>query len=359
LNKKYRGIDRPTNFLSFETGDPELLGDIFISYDTVERESKALRARAGPVKAFRCQSDFFSAHAAHMAAHGVLHLLGYDHASDSDADRMEAMESAILADLGLPDPYAGDRAARNSAWPRRLLRAGLAFLCGAAASFGFAPFYLWPMTFVGIGGAYILCARRAGGNRKFSALSFLDPAFFGAGYAAASFWWVLNSIYVVPELAAQFAAWTAPGLLGIALAGAGIFGLPFILTQLSGAAGWRRPVVFALSWATVLWLREWAFTGFPWNPLSNISFFWPALANSMSLWGALGLTFVLAGLIAATAELFARRGRRMLATTAAFYLLAAAGCIAGHFNIRKTEACSGDGEGPIRVVQDAQGRNRI
>lgn len=99
LNKKYRGIDRPTNVLSFETGDSELLGDIFISYDTVMRESDA---------------KSFAAHAAHMVVHGVLHLMGYDHLKNSDAEKMETLEARIMKKLGLKNPYEERANAQHS-----------------------------------------------------------------------------------------------------------------------------------------------------------------------------------------------------------------------------------------------------
>jgi probable rRNA maturation factor len=94
LNADFRGIKKPTNVLSFPGPDPrEYLGDIAIAYGVVAREAKAQKKR-------------FSAHAAHLAAHGVLHLLGYDHFTDSEADEMEALEVRTLKGMGLSDPYA-------------------------------------------------------------------------------------------------------------------------------------------------------------------------------------------------------------------------------------------------------------
>jgi probable rRNA maturation factor len=92
LNHEFRGKNRPTNVLSFP-GEPPYLGDIALGYGTIAREARA-------------QRKSFAAHAAHLAAHGVLHLLGYDHQSDGDAARMEAREVALMAKLGLSDPYA-------------------------------------------------------------------------------------------------------------------------------------------------------------------------------------------------------------------------------------------------------------
>ncbi len=94
LNGDFRGLKKPTNVLSFPGGNPrEYLGDIAIAYGVVAREAKA-------------QKKTFSAHAAHLAAHGVLHLLGYDHLTDSEAEAMEALEVRALKALRIADPYA-------------------------------------------------------------------------------------------------------------------------------------------------------------------------------------------------------------------------------------------------------------
>jgi probable rRNA maturation factor len=102
LNKQFRGIDRATNVLSFpapepggasgEGAAPPALGDIAIAYETLRREADA-------------EQKPFTHHLSHLAVHGFLHLLGYDHETDADADVMEALETKILARLGIPDPY--------------------------------------------------------------------------------------------------------------------------------------------------------------------------------------------------------------------------------------------------------------
>ena len=73
-------------------GQPLLFGDIVIAYETTEREARAERKP-------------FAHHLAHLAVHGFLHLVGYDHAADSEAEAMEGLETAILARMGVPDPY--------------------------------------------------------------------------------------------------------------------------------------------------------------------------------------------------------------------------------------------------------------
>jgi len=98
LNRQWRGIDQPTNVLSFPAAATSSiasrhLGDLAISYETVGREAEA---EARP----------FAHHLAHVAVHGFLHLLGYDHQSDAAAEQMEGLERKILARLGVPDPYA-------------------------------------------------------------------------------------------------------------------------------------------------------------------------------------------------------------------------------------------------------------
>jgi probable rRNA maturation factor len=93
LNKQWRGIDKPTNVLSFPAAKAgKMLGDIVIAYETMARES-------------RDEGKEFTHHLAHLAVHGFLHLMGYDHQTDSEADAMEALESAVLARLHVPDPY--------------------------------------------------------------------------------------------------------------------------------------------------------------------------------------------------------------------------------------------------------------
>jgi probable rRNA maturation factor len=97
LNRQWRGIDKPTNVLSFAGpdhpgGEGRHLGDIAISYQTAAREALAERKPLPD-------------HLAHLSAHGFLHLLGYDHESDGDAETMERLERAILARVGVPDPY--------------------------------------------------------------------------------------------------------------------------------------------------------------------------------------------------------------------------------------------------------------
>ena len=100
LNARWRGKPGPTNVLSFPAAQLApgaapglLLGDIALARPTVAREA-AIEAKA------------FDAHLTHLIVHGILHLLGYDHAEDDAAEQMEQLERAILADLGVDDPYA-------------------------------------------------------------------------------------------------------------------------------------------------------------------------------------------------------------------------------------------------------------
>jgi probable rRNA maturation factor len=103
LNNNWRGIDKPTNVLSFPalppTGAggrddaPHMLGDIAIAYETTRKEADD-------------EQKPFDHHLSHLAVHGFLHLIGYDHEKDHEAERMESLEQEILAQLGIPDPYA-------------------------------------------------------------------------------------------------------------------------------------------------------------------------------------------------------------------------------------------------------------
>lgn len=105
LNHHYRGKDYATNVLSFPADLPEglpkgvkmpLLGDLVICAPVVAREAAE-------------QGKSLAAHYAHLTVHGTLHLLGWDHEDDKEADAMEQLEREILADLGIDDPYAGER----------------------------------------------------------------------------------------------------------------------------------------------------------------------------------------------------------------------------------------------------------
>ena len=101
LNHQYRGFDKPTNVLSFPFDAPpgielNLLGDLVICAPIVEKE--ALEQNKSQI-----------AHWAHLVIHGTLHLLGYDHIEDDEAEIMESLETAILNSLGYPDPYKDDQ----------------------------------------------------------------------------------------------------------------------------------------------------------------------------------------------------------------------------------------------------------
>ena len=104
LNLNWRGVDKATNVLSFpalqpsrpsaaDDDAPRMLGDIAIAYQTMRKEADE-------------EQKPFEHHLSHLAVHGFLHLIGYDHDKDDDAEAMEALEQEILAQLGIPNPYA-------------------------------------------------------------------------------------------------------------------------------------------------------------------------------------------------------------------------------------------------------------
>ena len=100
INAQWRGIDKPTNVLSFPAfplrpgmAPKSLLGDIVLAFETVSREAKA-------------EAKPFEHHLGHLIAHGLLHLFGHDHETDAEAEVMEQLERQILARLAIPDPYA-------------------------------------------------------------------------------------------------------------------------------------------------------------------------------------------------------------------------------------------------------------
>ncbi len=98
LNRAWRGLDKPTNVLSFPApegpacGGARILGDIVIAYETLRRE---------------CEDEGrdFLHHLTHLTVHGFLHLVGYDHQTDAEADEMEGIESQIMTGMNLPDPW--------------------------------------------------------------------------------------------------------------------------------------------------------------------------------------------------------------------------------------------------------------
>ena len=101
LNLTYRGKDKPTNVLSFPFEAPPgierpLLGDLIICRQVVEQEAKE-------------QQKPLEAHWAHMVVHGSLHLLGYDHIEDDEAEEMESLETEIMLALGYEDPYIAEK----------------------------------------------------------------------------------------------------------------------------------------------------------------------------------------------------------------------------------------------------------
>jgi probable rRNA maturation factor len=106
LNGRWRGHDKATNVLSFSAlgadlpeGAPRILGDVVLAFETVAAEAAA-------------QKKPLAHHLQHLVVHGVLHLLGFDHETATEARRMEALEITVLAQLGVPDPYRSREASR-------------------------------------------------------------------------------------------------------------------------------------------------------------------------------------------------------------------------------------------------------
>lgn len=104
LNRKWRGQDKPTNVLSFPASGAGManakaahLGDIVIAFETVAREASS-------------EGKLFAHHLAHLAVHGYLHLLGFEHETDREAAAMEGLEAEILSQLGVPNPHCAHAA---------------------------------------------------------------------------------------------------------------------------------------------------------------------------------------------------------------------------------------------------------
>jgi probable rRNA maturation factor len=100
LNRAWRGEDAPTNVLSFPAGEearePGVLGDVVLAHETILKEAREANIA-------------LTDHVSHLVVHGVLHLLGFDHMNDAEAERMENLERTALASLGIADPYAEER----------------------------------------------------------------------------------------------------------------------------------------------------------------------------------------------------------------------------------------------------------
>ena len=103
LNRTWRGKDAATDVLSFPASDtsiaPGPLGDIALAYETAYKEAR--EASLG-----------FANHVSHLVVHGMLHLVGFDHMHDGEAERMENLERKVLASLGIADPYADAKPSR-------------------------------------------------------------------------------------------------------------------------------------------------------------------------------------------------------------------------------------------------------
>ena len=355
LNREYRDINKPTNVLSFELGDDVLLGDIFISLDTVAREAKEAKISV-------------EEHTAHMIVHGMLHLQGFDHIKEDEAQIMENKEVQILKKLGYKNPYddefvCGDKSCCPGKWITKLQSIKIrensfwwyfaGAVLGIITSFGFAPFNLWMLSVFGIGAMYWLVTKQT--NKISFMKSWMLSFPFGAFYGIAMFWWVLNSIYVIPELAAQFAIWTIPALIGIGLLCGAILSLPFAIIRCIQRKPPYRAILFACAWTLVLWGREWFLTGFPWNPISNITMNMPFVINSISLWGSIGLTFVIIGLIASFVELCRNKKQKSVVFVFVMYvILLGLGCVYGYHNMKLSDREKVSQYPIIRIVQPAE-----
>jgi len=310
----------------------------FISLDTVVREAKQTHIS-------------IEEHVAHMVVHGILHLLGYDHMNDNEAKIMENLEIQILKKLGYKNPYKAFNETYVHGSYSRIRNILLYVLFGIMVSLGFAPFNLWMVAIVGFAGVYWLTIKNQ--NEKSLFKSFCNVIPFGAVYSLGMFWWVVHSIYAVPDLTEEFAVWTVPALLAIALVGGIIFSIPFAVIQYKKIPVYYRPVFFATLITLVLWMREWLCTGFPWNPLSNIWITIPSVSNSMSVWGSLGLTFITAGLIATVVELLISKRKGYFYLFTLFVLLFVIGIWFGYRNIKYSEQIVKDDVPIIRIVQPA------
>lgn len=101
FNKRFRGKDQPTNVLAFPAGEKYILGDVIIAYEVLSQEAEDRKIMP-------------AAHAAHLAAHGTFHLLGFTHENDTNAEIMEGLEIKLLQNMGFANPYINDNFKREN-----------------------------------------------------------------------------------------------------------------------------------------------------------------------------------------------------------------------------------------------------
>lgn len=280
LNAKYRHQDKPTNVLAFpaelppELGLP-LLGDVVICAPIVNQEAKQ-------------QHKTLEEHWAHIVIHGVLHLLGYDHIDDAEADVMEQLEIKLLQQLGFDSPYDNhgvarrakpDKSTRMWKWIQYLI----AIAAGIQLPLAFAPYHLYILAFVS---PTLLLALWLYATPK-------DAFKYGLLYGLSGFgfgvYWVYISIHTFGN---------APIALAIFLTGILIVALScfpalqgYLVTKFFPKNNLvKLLLVFPASWVLFEWGRIWVLSGFPWLFIGYTQLTTP-LAHIAPILGIYGVSF--------------------------------------------------------------------
>ncbi|MDR2098880.1 MAG: apolipoprotein N-acyltransferase [Rickettsiales bacterium] len=309
LNKKWRAVDKATNVLSFETGDKTMMGDIAMSIDTLSREAEE-------------NGKSLEEHYTHLLVHGVLHLLGYDHAEDGEAAKMERLEVMVLKRLGIGNPYKLDWDFVVKEAKRKLGIAAMYVFFGIAGGFAYtAAGSLWGVLGMSAFLSSALMFVDTSRSRRAAFLNVWGLTFIS--YLIA-FSWIMHPFNFVPEGAEHMKMFAPAALLLFAASLAVFSGVAGIAAHMA-PSGWRRYLAFAASLALMEWVRGRAFTGLPWNTFSSVWSGEPIVMQTLSLVGTHGLSFLSVFVLAAP-YLFLRHGKaafKMRTLHAAFAMSAA------------------------------------
>ncbi|MBL0690629.1 MAG: apolipoprotein N-acyltransferase [Alphaproteobacteria bacterium] len=282
LNYKYLGKDKTTNVLSIETKDPFLLGDIFISYETVKSEAIALNIN-------------LEDHLSLLFTHGLLHLLGYSHDKVIDNITMRHIENKILRNLKIDNDHYEKKYTYFNGAKNIILYTSL-FCTGLFGVFIYSP-YSYPILLLPIFFLLWFLLEKIRNNNLYSLYRtpkrkfFLTGLCLGAGFYSSQFSWLTESFLVQVPGQPPYYYLVLPVLILIGL----LFGSILGLSSLSFSRGRslaQRLLLFAVIFTSLEWLRSWIFTGFPWNPLS-VSLIELRHIQLVSVFSSLGLTFLL------------------------------------------------------------------
>ena len=336
LNKEFRGKDKPTNVLSFacidddefwdmldKSADMEL-GDIILAFETLQREADEKRITV-------------YAHYCHLLVHGFLHILGFDHQTDEEADEMESLETEILEQFSIDNPYQDAAEYKDNGGK-----------CGRenGSRESCCP---------GSNGDGSFDARESGGEnngrsgqensdrpvwRKWFGTAYV----FGFSFYAVGFSWISNALLIDGNKFAAFipAVFASTGLF---------FGLFWAVPAALAAGGrnvYARALLFCAWFVFFEWVRSFIFTGFPWNLLGTALAFDVRAIQGAAYIGTYGLSLLLLLMSCGAAILVSGAFQKRFYGGALWFILLPAGFLlwaAGQYE--KTEP----GTTVVRLVQ--------